>query len=252
MKFGICTSPEYSAAVKSAGFDYLEPALVSIAAMDESELGRCKAALAVPAFSFNNFFDRDKHRLVGESVDCALLEEYIRNALKNAAKLGCKTAVLGSGFSRTVPDGYDRAKALSQFRQVVILAGKIAAEYGITVAVEPLNHNETNLLSTFSETAEFVRAVGMDNVGVTADFYHIAQTGEGLDGLYQNAGLLRHVHICHPGTRMMPKPGDGFDYNEFKTIFDRIGYDGLVSVEGRAQNPEQDIPLCVKALSCLM
>ena len=248
MRLGICTSDEYSSAAKSAGFNYIEQALVPIAAMNKTELSQYAAGSAVPTLACNCFFDRDAHRLVGENVDYALLERYIRKALKNAAQLGCKSAVLGSGHGRRIPDGFDRTKALAQFKHVAELSGDIAKEYGITIAVEPLNYRETNLLNTVAETAAFVRGVGMDNVGVTADFYHIVQTGEGWDGLYQNAELIRHIHICHPDTRMMPKPGDGFDYIEFKRILTQIGYNGLVSVEGLSQNPEQDIPDCAKAL----
>lgn len=251
MRIGICTTIDHSSALKSAGFEYIEPALVPIAAMNEKEIISYAAASAVPALVFNNFFDRNAHKLVGEDVDFTLLADYIRTALKNVATLGCKVAVLGSGYSRRVPEGYDKARALSQFESVVILAGKIAAEYHIVIAVEPLNYRETNLLNTVAETAAFVRGIGMDHVGITADFYHIVQNGEGWDGLYQNADMLRHVHICHPETRMLPKPGDGFDYGNFKTILYRIGYDGLVSVEGLSNNPEQDIPDCAKALACL-
>ncbi len=251
IKLGICTSFEYSAVAKSAGFDYIEPALLPIATMNENELVQFAAASAVPTLAFNCFFDRDVHKLVGKNVNFPLLEQYVCAAMKNAARLGCKTAVLGSGYSRRVPDGYDRTQALTQFQRVAALSGEIAKAFGITIAVEPLNYRETNLLNTIAETAEFVRAIGMDNVGITADFYHIVQTGEGRDGLTQNADLLRHVHICHPETRMLPKPGDGFDYTEFKRILTQIGYDGLVSVEGLSQHLEQDIPDCAKALACL-
>ena len=252
MKLGICTSSKYASDIQKAGFDYIELGLASIGLMDEAAFTEYAASVSVPSLAFNGFFDRNVHKLVGEQVDLPLIENFTRTALQRAAKLGCKTAVLGSGYSRQVPDGFDQSRALSQFESVVILAGKIAAEYGIVIAVEPLNYRETNLLNTYAETADFARKIGMDNVGVTADFYHIVQNGEGWDGLYQNADMLRHVHICHPETRMVPKPGDGFDYGEFKKIFDRIGYNGLVSVEGHTPNPEQDIPDCAEALSCLL
>ena len=250
MKIGICTTVDYSTALKNAGFDYIESALVPVSSMAGEELEKYAAASAVPTPVFNNFFDRNAHKLVGENIDFPLLEQYIRTALHNAAKLGCKVVVLGSGYSRRVPDGYDRTKALDQFAQDVTLAANIAKEFGITVAVEPLNYRETNLLNTFAETADFARRIGLDNVRVTADFFHIVQNDEGWDGLYDNADLLGHVHICHPQTRAIPKVGDGFDYIEFKTILNRIGYNGLVSVEGISQNWEQDIPDCAKALEC--
>ncbi|HOP12050.1 MAG TPA: sugar phosphate isomerase/epimerase family protein [Oscillospiraceae bacterium] len=251
MKLGICTSTKYSSILQKAGFDYIELALAPIGLMNEKAFAEYAASVSVPSPAFNGFFDRNVHKLVGEQVNLSLIENFTRTALQRAAKMGCKTAVLGSGYSRQVPDGFDKSRALSQFKNTVILAGKIAAEYGIVIAVEPLNYRETNLLNTYAETAEFTRKIGMDNVGVTADFYHIVQNNEGWDGLYQNADMLQHVHICHPETRMAPKPNDGFDYGEFKKIFDRIGYNGLVSVEGHVPNPEQDIPDCAKALMCI-
>jgi len=251
MKLGICATPEHSSAVKKAGFDYIEPALAPVGMMSGAEFEKYAVSFALPSPAFNGFFDRNAHKLVGETVDFALLETFIRTALKRVAELGCKTAVLGSGYSRQVPDGFDRAKAVAQFEKVVLLAGKIAGEFGITIGIEPLNYKETNLLNTYAETAGFVREIGLDTVRAIADFYHIAQNGEGWDGLLNNADLLCHVHICNPTTRMLPKPGDGFDYGEFKRIFKQIGYDGRVSVEGIVQNWETDIPACAEALACL-
>lgn len=48
--------------------------------------------------------------------------------------------------------------------------GDVAAKYGITVVVEPLQTKETNLINTVAEGIEIVKKVDRPNVKCLADF----------------------------------------------------------------------------------
>ena len=70
------------------------------------------------------------------------------------------------------------------------------------------------------------------NIGVHADLYHMADAGEPLSVLTDNAALLRHFHIAAPGTRAYPAETDGCDYAALAKTLHDAGYDRRISIKG--------------------
>jgi sugar phosphate isomerase/epimerase len=65
----------------------------------------------------------------------------------------------GSGGARRVPDGFSKDEA---FAQLVAFGTRIAPEakaHGITVVIEPLRRQETNIINTAAEGFALVKAV---------------------------------------------------------------------------------------------
>lgn len=75
--------------------------------------------------------------------------------------LGIKTCVLGSGRSRSVPDGFDRENGLEQIHSALRVIDDEAGEHGIRVAIEPLNRLETNVFTTVRKSVDICRALGL-------------------------------------------------------------------------------------------
>ena len=234
MKFGICTSPQSIARLAPGTADYVEMNLSQIAEMSAGQLADTAAQLraaGVPAESTNGFFPRTV-RLNGAGYRRETVLEYSRRALEKAAQLGIHTCVLGSGGSRNIEDGYDRAEAERQFEEAVAAAGDAAAEFDTTVVLEPLNHKETNLLHTVAEGAVICRRLHHPHVMLLADLYHVGVENEPMSVIEENGDILRHVHIACPIGRGAPKPLDPYDYRPFARALKAAGYDLRISIEG--------------------
>lgn len=249
MKFGVCKTHEFAKQIKEAGYDFIEVNLTKISAMTEDEFSECASFLkeaGLEAKSANCFFPSDI-KLVGDDVDYDRIKQYTEFALSRAHALGIGVTVLGSGKSRSVAEGYDRAVAAEQFKNVVKICSDVARKYGIKIAIEALSQRDTNFLNTVAQTAEICDALGLDNVGITADFFHIYMNGEGLDGLEAAKRHIFHLHIAKPNeNRFAPTPDDADTLKKWAQSVKNIGYDLLLSLESTSK---QDFETAIKDMS---
>ncbi len=191
MKFGICDNPQSIARLAPGTIDYIELGLSRLAAMSDEEfagVGAQVRALGIPAETTNGFFPSTL-KLTGPNYDRKAIKEYSRSALERAASLGIGTCVLGSGTARRIDEGVEPEEAKKQFDEAVVTAGDAAAEYGITIVLEPLNRRETNLLNTVSEGAVMCRRLKHPNVMLLADLYHFAVEKEPLTAITDNGDI---------------------------------------------------------------
>ena len=236
MRFGVCCDSSLFAAMKAAGFDYGEMNLTALSAMSDEEYDRVRREVeesGMAAEAFNCFFPGTV-RLTGDGVDFAAMEAYAHRALKRAALLGGKIAVLGSGGARRVPDGFDRGVAGAQFLRVLQICGGAAAANGMTLALEPLNRDETNLVTTAEEGAAYVRTANIPAVRLLVDLYHLFRENEPLSHITDAADLLVHVHLARPNRdRKMPEAEDLDTLRAWAETLSAAGYTGRLSLEGR-------------------
>lgn len=105
-----------------------------------------------------------------------------------------------------------------------------AKKYGITLGMEVLNRFESHILNTAEEGVQFVQEVGMDNVKVMLDTFHmnIEEVSMG-DAIRKAGSLLGHFHTgeCN---RMVPGKGR-IPWKEIGEALREIGYDGTVVME---------------------
>ena len=234
MKFGICASPEAAATVAPGVLDYVELNLTTVATLSEEAFRDAKALLAshgIPAETTNCFFP-GTIRLCDPDRDLSAIADYTRRALCRAREIGVSTCVLGSGKARRAPEGGDLRDAYRQFEESANLVASIAAEFGVTVVIEPLRKPETNVVNTVAEGAALVRRVSHPNLCLLADLYHVAFENEPVSDVSESGELLRHIHVANPGGRLAPLPGDGFDYTLFADALRAAKYDLRISIEG--------------------
>lgn len=235
MRFGVCTSFENIPTLIEAGYDYLEFNFTSLVEMSDEEFEKAKATVEKYNFyaeSFNCFFPWNI-RLIGPDVDYERIISHIRAGMPRAAALGGKICVIGSGENRKIPDAFDFDTGYNQFAKVLEIAGDIAAEYGITVVVEPLQADETNLINTVEQGIEIVKKVNKPNVKALADFYHVYRSGETLDAIRNNNGWLAHLHLARANDdRAMPYDEDVPRIEEWADAVRESGYNDNLSLEG--------------------
>lgn len=236
MKLGVCGSPAAAGVVAAAGFDYLEvnvvrdlqPELPDHAVAESLDALR---NLPLPA-PVANVFLPGTLKLTGDAVDTAALKQYVRTAFARAAAVGVNIIVFGSGGARRIPDGFDRPRAWAQLVDFGRLIGPLAAAHGITIAVEPLNYAECNVLNTVAESAQYVLDVNHPGVRLLVDAYHWARNEESAASIVAAEPLLVHAHIATYTERLAPGQ-EACDFTPFFHALCATGYTGALSVEAR-------------------
>ena len=231
MNLGVCVPWALRQQALELGYDYVELPLVStveLAERGEEDAEALREQLAqVPKY---NILLPGWVELLGDTSDAAL-SEYLHGAFGWIAAEGAPTRpiVLGSGRSRNRPEDLPYEEAFERLVERVRLIGELAAEYKLQIVFEPLNQLETNMIHTLTEGARLVEAVGLPNVGLIADYYHMLMEEESLEVL--NKGYpIWHAHIALDKSRAYPRsltPG-------LKQFLDQLlasGYRGDVSIE---------------------
>ncbi|MGC9358979.1 MAG: sugar phosphate isomerase/epimerase family protein [Anaerolineae bacterium] len=229
---GICVSPQ-AVSKLPPGFDFTEiSAAATLAGQDPNpdavDLGALtKLQPAVRAF--NSFLPGDL-AVVGPEVQRDGVEAYVATTIARAAEVGAELMVFGSGRSRRVPEGFARSAAWDQLVWFLGRCGDHAEEHGLTIAIEPLNANECNILTTYTESVELAREVNRPSIKVLADTWHFAVEDEPLDDILQAPEWLAHVHVADSPNRGYPGSGS-YPFDRLFAILREIGYAGCVSIE---------------------
>ncbi|MEL7237383.1 MAG: sugar phosphate isomerase/epimerase family protein [Planctomycetota bacterium] len=235
--FGVCCSPNHSAALAEAGFDYIEAnaqAYFQGKKPDEDvDVENFAAGSVLPLVACNCLMPGHM-KIVGPDRNAAALELYINNVLRRAESARVPMLVFGAGGSRNVPEGFDRGEALAQIVEFLRMAGAVADTHGVTIAVEPLRSQECNILNSLAEAMEVVRAVDSPAVKCLVDSYHHWSEDEPTEAIVKAGDAIAHVHVADLDGRVAPgESGDVAEqYRVFFGALKQIGYDGRVSIEG--------------------
>jgi sugar phosphate isomerase/epimerase len=250
MKFGVCGGPVTARIAKAAGYDYFEWSVGDLLHPRESEAVFEAAleqvqAVGLPCPAVNVFIPGDL-KITGPDADLDKLEAFVRTALRRAGAAGVETIVFGSGGGRRGPGGYEREQAWQQLVRFGKMLAPIAAEHQVTIAVEPLNTGECNILNSVGESAHLVRDVNHPNFRLLVDGYHWAKDQDTVSGILENASLLVHAHVAAVEGRIAPHPGDRC--SPFFSALRQARYSGRVSFEGGLNNPEVDLPQALEIM----
>ncbi len=235
VEVGVCAGPGDLDDVVHYGFDYLEPGAAQIAEMDEATFQAFRARVAaspVRCEAFNSFIRT--LRVVGDDVQSKRLDDYVEFTLDRCRQLGGTVVVWGSAGSRNVPTGYSRERAWAQIKRFLGRAGDIARSYRMTIAIEPLRRQESNIINTGADAWRLVREVNHPNVKMIIDYYHLRQEHEDLEIIWTARKEIVHFHFANPNGRLWPHSlSEDADYGRFFELVKRIRFEGGISIEGR-------------------
>ncbi|NIJ55236.1 sugar phosphate isomerase/epimerase family protein [Dyadobacter arcticus] len=150
--------------------------------------------------------------------------------LKRAKECGSQYVVFGSGTSRIIPDGFDRAVAKAQHIELTKKMAPLAEKYGVTIAVEPLNRGETNFINSLSEGVEIVDAVKSPSIKLLCDIYHMLKEDEPATEIVKYGKHIVHCHIAEKESRTPPGV-KGDDFRPYLSALKKINYKGGLSIE---------------------
>ena len=237
MKLGCCGGLNERKSLKEIGFDFIECPVGMAMDMEEKEIKQLDNNL--PFYAFNCFIPGDL-KICGEQVDFEKLEEYVTEACRKVNLLGGKRIVFGSGGARRIPDGFPREKAWEQIKEFLKMVAKPAEKYDITIAIEPLNKKETNVLNTLAESIRMAEEVNQPKIiKVLVDLYHLEEENESYEHIRDAGDLLAHIHVADT-ERLYPGSGN-YDYDNLFDILDAINYNKGISIECRWDNKEEEV-----------
>jgi D-psicose/D-tagatose/L-ribulose 3-epimerase len=244
MRYGVCTwifgdqpLPEIAARLASMGYNGIE----LMGDLTRYHAQDVNAALSEQGLSVLS--------LTPENVDLAHPEEAIRQQaldyywrlLDLASAVGnpivcCHGAV---GRIRAVTK-YEEERRL--FVESVRRVAERAQGAGLRIALEVLNRYEAHLLNTAFEAQRFVRDVGMENVGLLLDAYHM--NIEEADPRSAILAARERLFLFHAADSNRQAVGRGHtDFRGILHTLHDIGYDGCIVIECTASGPDPFTPV---------
>lgn len=132
-----------------------------------------------------------------------------------------KTALLGPSERAE-----QRARATEGLRAVA----DVAASSGVSLAIEPLNRFETDLVNTVEQAIELCDLIGAPNVGITLDTFHMNIEETSLPRAIRAAGHRLLSFQASENDRGTPGSGH-IDWGGVFDALDTVEYRGPVIVE---------------------
>lgn len=242
MKFGINTftwvSPFTSEnldvfhKVKDLGFEVVEIGLENISGLDtrkvKQALGTTGLECTVCAVTGQRTDITSDDPSIRENA-----KKYLRDCIEICARLEAELLsgpiYSAVGKARLVSPE-QREKEWNLCMDTLDDLSEFALRRGVTIAVEPLNRFETDLINTAQDAVRLVRSVGSPALKIHLDTFHMNVEEKSLGQAIRDTGAyLYHFHACEndrgtPGTGHIPWP-------EVASALKDIGYDGHIVME---------------------
>lgn len=232
MKFGCCADIDKAPILHEAGYDFIECTVISL--KPEEDEAAFKQVLAkyeqspLPVETCNILLPGDM-KIVGNDVHQGRVKNYLSLALERVKRIGADTVVFGSGGARTFPQGFSREKGEEQILEFLQLVADVADPLDLTIVIEPLNKEESNIVNSVPEAVAFAKRVNRRSVKVLADFYHMEEEREPLENISKYGEYIKHIHVADTG-RLAPGTGD-YPYETFMDHIKQSDYHDRISIE---------------------
>ncbi|MCP2138501.1 hydroxypyruvate isomerase [Rhizobium sp. SLBN-94] len=219
--------PEAIRSAKAAGFDAVECHWPYDVPAEEM-----RAALIETGLRMLGLNTRRGNVAAGENGLSALpgREAEARAAIDEAIEYA--TAVEAAAVH--VMAGYSGGpRARQAFVSNLTYACDTAAERGIVILIEPLNHYNAPgyYLNSVAQAADIVREVGKSNLRIMFDFYHIQiLEGDVTRRLEAVLPLVGHIQVASVPDRGAPDHGE-LDYAYVFERLEQIGWDAPIGAE---------------------
>jgi len=215
---------------KEAGLDFLEIPLMKLDDFDPKAVREKKDSVGIDIVT-SNVILRDEI-----DISCGNKEyrkngvDYLKKCVVATAEAGgnCFSGVIYSKYIKNTKPTLDDWKwSADSLHQVA----EFAKPLGVTIGLEPCTRYETNLLNTVEQAIKLIDMIGMDNVMVHPDTYHMCVEEKSFyKATKLTKGRLCHFHMCENdrGT-----PGTG--HVDFDGVFRALkenNYHGRVGMEG--------------------
>ncbi|MGC9349086.1 MAG: 5-keto-L-gluconate epimerase, partial [Anaerolineae bacterium] len=180
------------------GYDGVELAVRDPALVDAEALATVVAqhGLKVPALGTGQAWGEEHLSFTSADPDVrAAAIARIQSHIPLAARLDALVII---GLIRGItPQGQSHAQSMAYFVEAMQACAEAARPHGVRFAIEPLNRYETDLLHTAEEGRTFLDEVGLENVGLLLDTFHMNVEEPSItESLRATGERLFHVHLA--------------------------------------------------------
>jgi D-psicose/D-tagatose/L-ribulose 3-epimerase len=166
-------------------------------------------------------------------------EKFLHRALETAHALRCNIlcgvtySTLGWRSGRP-PEETELANIAKALKPIA----RRAAEYGMTIGIEPCNRYETHLLNTAAQSLAMLDRIGEPNVTIHLDTYHMNIEEKGIGhGIALAGAKSRYIHLSESDRGV---PGTGtLDWDETFRALAATGFDGDLVMESFVTLPPE-------------
>ena len=228
--------------VKEAGIDGVDVGTPKIGAEDKKKVGSIVSiarsiGLDVPAFlgAWAVWHGGEERDLASSNDDVRVhAVDYAKECVATASELEVKVfEICAAPGVNTYPVSKVPVKTLREnfVKSIKELCG-FAQDKNVEIIVEPINRFEGHpgFMNSLAEAAELVDSLGIPNLGVLGDLFHMNIEDIDNSEAYRAAGKhLKHIHLADHNRQL---PGTG--RNDFQSILralEDIGFDGYLSLD---------------------
>lgn len=211
------------------GFDIIEISAPDPKALDIAFTARQLDKAGIRA-NLSLGLDAESDISSGDPARVRAGEARLRDVIAAAGDLGAShvCGILYSAFQKYAEP--PRAAGIAGAVEVLSRVGEEAARHGITLGLEVVNRYETNVLNTAVQGVELCRMIGLPNVRIHLDSYHMNIEEADMELAIVDAG--EHLGYFHIGESNRGYLGAGSV--DFPRIFNglaRIDYSGPIVFE---------------------
>lgn len=156
----------------------------------------------------------------------------VKQALDYAGTLGCGLVHCMAGI---LPTEVSQGSATARYIANVAWAAEQAAQQGVKVVIEPINHRDMPgyVLNTMTQGADIVNAIGFERLGLQFDIYHCQVTeGDITKRIETLLPVIAHIQLADVPGRNEPGTGEiGWDFVLGR--IESLGYLGWIGCEYR-------------------
>jgi len=216
--------------VKGLGLDFIELPLMRLDTFDsravrsrlqDADLDAVTSTVLLPGMDLTSEDPDERRRAV----------EYLKACVDATAEIGARQ-LSGVIYSQHVKPAV-RRPAEAEWRMAaegLREVAEYAAGQGVSIAVEPVNRYETYLVNTAEQAMRLIGMIGMENVGVHLDTYHMNIEEKSFPEAVRQAGSkLMHIHLCENDRGI---PGTGLvDWEGLFRALGELNYQGYAALE---------------------
>jgi sugar phosphate isomerase/epimerase len=219
------------ARIAAWGYDGVElairdPVLVDVPALDKL---LAKYHLTVPAIGTGQAWGEEGLSLTSPDPAVRIAAQ---GRLKSHIPLAARfNAIIIIGLLRGItPTGQSHDQSMQYLVEALQECTAAASPLGVRLALEPLNRYETDLIHTTLEGLDLLELVGVPNLGLLLDTFHMNIEEPSIEDSIRLCGSrIFHFHVAD-SNRWYPGAGH-LDFRSILTALLATGYQGYVSGE---------------------
>lgn len=185
--------------VEIAPFTLVKEGVQEIGAAKRQEMVRDMKNAGIECAGLHWLFVAPPKGLHFTTPDQALRQksvDYLDKLIDFCGDLGGKVMIFGSPQQRGSTGGISKEEATKNYADGLAKVADHARDRGVTILIEPLSKEQTDVINTMAEAMEIVRQVDHPAISTMFDYHNTADETEPLHQLVRkHIDHIQHVHV---------------------------------------------------------